>query len=48
MQSYGYDKDHPVAAFIANLGKYNKGELVGEWMKFLTIAEEMKKMFESI
>ena len=48
MPSYGYDKDYPFAAFITNLGKYNEGELVGEWVKFPTTAEEMKKVFERI
>ncbi|MGX4670498.1 antirestriction protein ArdA [Cerasibacillus sp. JNUCC 74] len=23
--------------YIANLGKYNEGELVGAWFKFLTV-----------
>ena len=48
MPSYGYDKDYPFAAFITNLGKYNEGSLVGEWVKFPTTAEEMKKVFERI
>jgi len=48
MPSYEYDKDYPFAAFITNLGKYNEGELVGEWVKFPTTAEEMKKVFERI
>ena len=34
MPNYEYDKDYPFAAFITNLGKYNEGELVGEWVKF--------------
>ena len=48
MPVYGYDKDYPFAAFITNLGKYNEGELVGEWVKFPTTAEEMKKVFARI
>jgi len=48
MPSYEYDKDYPFAAFITNLGKYNEGELVGEWVKFPTTADEMKKVFERI
>ena len=35
-------------AFVTNLGKYNEGELVGEWVKFPTTEEEMKKVFERI
>lgn len=48
MPSYEYDKDYPFAAFITNLGKYNEGELVGEWVKFPTTADELKKVFERI
>lgn len=33
MPYYDHDKDYPFAAFITNLGKYNEGELVGEWVK---------------
>ena len=36
MPHYDYDKDYPFAAFITNLGKYNEGSLVGEWVKFPT------------
>ena len=39
---------YPFAAFITNLGKYNEGALVGEWVKFPTTAEELKKVFERI
>ena len=48
MPHFEYDKDYPFAAFITNLGKYNEGELVGEWVKFPTTAEGMKKVFERI
>ena len=48
MPHYEYDKDYPFAAFITNLGKYNEGELVGEWVKFPTTAEELKKVFDRI
>ena len=48
MHHYDYDKDYPFAAFITNLGKYNEGALVGEWVKFPTTAEELKKVFERI
>ena len=48
MPRYDYDKDYPFAAFITNLGKYNEGALVGEWVKFPTTAEELKKVFERI
>ena len=48
MPMFEYGKDYPFAAFITNLGKYNEGELVGEWVKFPTTAEEMKKVFDRI
>ena len=48
MPDYSYNKDYPFAAFITNLGKYNEGELVGEWVKFPTNAEEMKEVFKRI
>ncbi len=48
MPSYEYDKDYPFAAYITNLGKYNEGYLVGEWVKFPTTAEELKNVFQRI
>ena len=42
---YAYDHDCPFEAFITNLGKYNEGALVGEWVKFPTTAEELQKVF---
>ena len=46
MPYYDHDKDYPFAAFITNLGKYNEGELVGEWVKFPTTAEEFVTLRE--
>ena len=48
MPNFEYNKDYPFAAFITNLGKYNEGELVGEWVKFPTTAEEMQEVFKRI
>lgn len=48
MPYYDHDKDYPFAAFITNLGKYNEGELVGEWVKFPTTTEELKEVFKRI
>ena len=48
MPHFEHDKDYPFAAFITNLGKYNEGELLGEWVKFPTTADELKKVFERI
>ena len=33
--------DGSFEAFVTNLGKYNEGELVGEWVHFPTTEEEM-------
>ena len=35
-------------AFITNLGKYNEGELVGEWVGFPVTPEEMQGVFRRI
>lgn len=48
MPTYEYNRDYPFAAFITNLGKYNEGELVGEWVKFPTTVEEIKAAMDSI
>ena len=40
--------DGDFEAFVTNLGKYNEGELVGEWVKLPTTEEEMKNVFERI
>ncbi len=45
---YNYDHDCPFEAFVTNLGKYNEGNLVGEWVKFPTTQEELEKVFERI
>ena len=42
MAKYEYDKSYPFAVYITNLGKYNEGELVGEWVHLPTTAKEMK------
>lgn len=34
--------------FITNLGKYNEGELVGEWVKLPVSEEEFEAVFERI
>lgn len=34
--------------FITNLGKYNEGELLGEWVELPINAEELKKVCERI
>lgn len=34
--------------FLTNLGKYNEGELIGEWVEVPASQEELKKVFERI
>ena len=46
--AYSYNHDCPFEAFITNLGKYNEGELVGEWVKFPTTPEKLQEVFERI
>ena len=46
--AFAYDHDCPFEVFITNLGKYNEGNLIGEWVKFPTTEEELKKVFERI
>ena len=41
-------KEKILSAFITNLGKYNEGELVGEWVDFPTTNETIQKVFDSI
>ncbi len=38
----------PLPPLSPILGKYNEGELVGEWVKFPTTAEELKEVFKRI
>lgn len=45
---YNYDHDCPFEAYITNLGKYNEGELVGEWVKFPTTHEQLQEVFQRI
>ena len=45
---YNYDHDSPFEAFITNLGKYNEGALVGEWVKFPTTHENLQDVFRCI
>jgi len=42
------DSSNPFDAFITNLGKYNEGELIGEWVKFPTTPENMQEVMKRI
>ena len=46
--AYEYGHDCPFEAYITNLGKYNEGELVGEWVKFPTTSEDLKKYLNEL
>ena len=37
-----------ISAFITNLGKYNEGYLIGEWVDFPVTADEMKAVYSRI
>lgn len=37
-----------IEAYVTNLGKYNEGELVGEWVKFPITLDEIKAVYERI
>lgn len=41
-------KEHVFEAYVTNLGKYNEGDLVGEWVKFPTTTEELGNVLDRI
>ena len=41
-------RDCAFEAFVTNLGKYNEGCLVGEWVKLPVTNEEMQEVFRRI
>ena len=43
-----YSDEYPFEAYITNLGRYNEGALVGEWVKFPVTAEEIQEVFKRI
>ena len=48
MYNLSDSRDCAFEAFITNLGKYNEGEIVGEWVKFPITNEEMQEVFKRI
>ena len=38
----------PFSAFIANLGKYVEGSLVGQWVEFPTTDDRIREVLEEI
>ncbi|MCM1494731.1 MAG: antirestriction protein ArdA [Bacteroides sp.] len=41
-------EEKKINAFVTNLGKYNEGQLVGEWVSFPVTREEMQAVFDRI
>lgn len=48
MMNVSDTRDCAFEAFVTNLGKYNEGFLVGEWVKFPVTNEEMQAVFRRI
>lgn len=48
MNNLSDSRDCAFEAFVTNLGKYNEGELIGEWVKFPITNEEMQGIFKRI
>ena len=47
MMNVSDTRDCAFKAFITNLGKYNEGFLVGEWVKFPVTNEEMQAVLSA-
>ena len=43
-----YSKGKPLGVWIGNLGKYNEGELIGEWVRFPTTRKEINEVMKRI
>jgi len=43
-----YLNDAPITAYITNLGKYNEGALVGEWLELPTTTEKVQDCLKRI
>ncbi len=42
------EQGHPFDAFITNLGKYNEGQLIGEWVSFPTTSKTIQAVFQRL
>ena len=47
-KKYEYDSEFPLSVWIGNLGKYNEGYLIGEWLKLPATDKEINKLLERI
>lgn len=43
-----FKEDAAISAYITNLGKYNEGELIGEWVSFPVSDEDLAAVMEDI
>lgn len=43
-----FNQDALISAYVTNLGKYNEGELIGEWVSFPVSSEEMNEVYNRI
>lgn len=41
-----YDENAPIRIYVANLGKYNEGELVGSWISLPIDEDELNEILE--
>ena len=48
LESNYYYEDAAISAWIANLGKYNEGELVGQWISFPISEEDLDEVLKEI
>ena len=47
-KKYEYDSEFPLSVWIGNLGKYNEGYLIGEWLKLPATDKEINELLERI
>lgn len=45
---YNTTQNEPLSVFVTNLGKYNEGALVGQWVNLPTTPEHMQQVFKDI
>lgn len=43
-----YNDNAPISAFITNLGKYNEGQLIGQWATLPLNNEEINQLYKNI
>lgn len=43
-----FNQNALISAYVTNLGKYNEGELIGEWVSFPVTNEQMNEVYNRI